>query len=284
MTHVAQRTVCVVIAALTTGASASTAPAPAPAAKSAAVPVAAPAEPPASDACLAQALCALQGRIARSKPWKPAQCQRLARGVMESAARHGLSPALLLAVMIQESDLDEKAARVSHSRGAIAKDSGLMGIRCVLDGRGRCTNALVRGMSWRQVMDPLTNIELGARYLAHYRDSKMACRHRDHAYWAHYNHGTRYISRGQARFYPRHVGALYAALGASLGLDTSELPRLAAGALKPASAEEGTGKRSRELCAAVHSARPTCAAPALAMLAPPTFAERATDQKGLGNR
>jgi hypothetical protein len=273
MTHVAQRTVCVAIAALATGASASTAPKPEAAPRELrAVQAVAAAEPPAGAACLAQALCSLKGRIARRKPWTPALCQALARGVTESAARHGLSPALVLAVMIQESDLDERAARVSRSGDAIAKDSGLMGIRCVLDGRGRCTNGLVRGMPWRQVMDPLTNIELGARYLAHYRDERnLRCRHRDHAYWAHYNHGTRYISRGQARFYPLHVGALYAALGESLGLDTSELPRLAAPARKPAWAAEGAGQRSRALCAAVHSARPACAAPAMALLAPPTI-------------
>jgi len=294
MTHVAQRVVCVAIAALTTGASASTTRQPVAKPAGPAPQVAPTAEPHAGGACLAQALCSLKGRIARRKPWAPALCQAVARGVTESAARHGLSPALLLAVMIQESDLDEQAARLSRSRGAIAKDSGLMGIRCVLDARGRCTNGLVRGMSWREVMDPLTNIELGARYLAHYRDGagrsritvrvrqpdgsfqlvnrNVPCRHQDHAYWAHYNHGTRYIAHGQARFYPRHVAALYTALGESLGLDTSELPRLAVGARKPASADVdmGPGRRSRELCAAVHSARPACAAPEIALLAPST--------------
>jgi hypothetical protein len=292
MNPVAQRIVSIVIAALATGAQASAGPGPAIASEGTSRAPAAPppAAAPAGDTCLAEALCSLKGRIARRKPWAPGLCQTLARGITASAARHGLSPALLLAVMIQESDLDEQAARVSHSRGAIAKDSGLMGIRCVLDGRGRCTNGLVRGLPWRQVMDPLTNIELGARYLAHYRDGagrsritvrvrqpdgsvvlaerNVPCRHSDHAYWAHYNHGTRYIARGLARLYPRHVGALYAALGESLGLDTSELARLAGASLKQGSADQGPGQRSRALCAAVHSARPACAAPALAYLSP----------------
>jgi hypothetical protein len=291
MSHVAQRTVCLLIAALTTGASASTAPRPTPApALPSAVPVAA--ELPAGEPCLAQALCSLKQRMAHGKPWSATMCQAVAGGVTESAARHDLSPALLLAVMIQESDLDEQAARLSHSRGALAKDSGLMGIRCVLDGRGRCTNGLVRGLSWRKVMEPLTNIELGARYLAHYRDGagrsrvtvrvrqpdgtvatvhrSVPCRHTDHAYWAHYNHGTRYIARGQARLYPVHVAALYAALGESLGLEVSAPPRLAGPSPRLSPADQGPGRRSRALCAAIHSARPACAAPAIAFLASPT--------------
>jgi hypothetical protein len=293
MSHVAQRTVCLVIAALTSGASASTGPRPA-AASGGFSPAQAdrvPADGTADDSCLAQALCRLKERIAHGKPWTPAQCGALARGVTESAARHALSPALLLAVMIQESDLDEQAARLSHSRGAIAKDSGLMGIRCVLDGRGRCTNGLVRGLSWRQVMNPLTNIELGARYLAYYRDGAgrsritvrvrqddgtvatihrdVPCRHTDHAYWAHYNHGTRYIAHGQARLYPLHVGALYAALSETLGLDASGLPRLAGASPRLTSADQGPARRSRALCAAVHSARPACAAPTIAFLSAP---------------
>jgi hypothetical protein len=238
--------------------------------------------------CLAQALCALKQKVGGRKAWAPALCAALAQGIQASAARHDLSPALLMAVMIQESDLDENAARVSHPHGGLARDSGLMGIRCVLDKRGRCTNGLVRGLAWREVMAPLTNIELGARYLAHYRDGagrsrltvrvrqpdgtvrtserNVPCRHLDHAYWAHYNHGTRYIARGQARFYPRHVAALYAALGETLGLATPDLT-----GVKPAWAraiDHAPARRSVQLCAAIHSARPTCAAPAFASLSP----------------
>jgi hypothetical protein len=177
------------------------------------------------EASVAKALCELKRKIGARKGWAPETCRALASTVMASAARHDLSPALLLAVMIQESDLDENAARPSRTRGKVAKDSGLMGIRCVIGQGGRCTNALVRGLTWKQVMDPHFNVELGARYLAHYR-AVRSCKHRDHAYWAHYNHGMRYISQGRARLYPRHVAALYTALGASLRLDTTELARV----------------------------------------------------------
>src|SRR5215204_4013281 len=115
MSHVTQRTVCFVIAALTTGASASTSPRPSAPAKATMAAQAAPAAAAApAETCLAHALCSLKERMARRRPWTPALCQAVARGVTESAARHGLSPALLLAVMLQESDLDEQAARLSH--------------------------------------------------------------------------------------------------------------------------------------------------------------------------
>ena len=51
-----------------------------------------------------------------------------------------------------------------------AKDGGLMGIRCVFGERGRCDNGHVQGMSFRAIMDPVNNIELGAKALAYYRD------------------------------------------------------------------------------------------------------------------
>jgi hypothetical protein len=209
-------------------------------------PVAAAVTPAAADTALADTLCRVHARVSpRRDAWTASFCDSLATAVKVAAVRHGLSPALLLAVMINESDLDARAARVYRSGGAVAKDSGLMGIRCRLDGRGRCTNALVQGMSWRQVMDPVTNVELGARYLALYRDGagrsrisvarhqpdgtvqvtdkSVPCRHRDHAYWAHYNHGTHFISTGSARFYPNHVAVLEQALSETLGIE-GELP------------------------------------------------------------
>jgi hypothetical protein len=276
--------VCFGIAMLTGVAFASTGARPpgrhAPLAPPVVVAAAAPAQ---GEGCLAQTLCSLNQKLRRAHAaWSASECRSLAEGVVASAARHGLSPALLVAVMIQESDLNENAARVSHPHGGLAKDSGLMGIRCVLDGRGRCTNGLVRGMAWRQVMEPLANIELGARYLALYRDGagrskitvrtraadgtvqvstrNVPCRHSDHAYWAHYNHGTRYISRGPARFYPIEVSALYSAVGETLGLDTAELGR-GKGRAALAQLDRGTGGRSSALCAAIHATRPLCATP-----------------------
>src|SRR5204863_57576 len=120
------------------------------------------------------------------------------------------------AVMLNESDMNEKAVVTTMHGGQVyAKDSGLMGIRCVVDKHGRCMNGNVRGLYWKSVMDPLTNIDLGAHELATWRDGAgveqvtvhvrdqwghirpktkyVTCPHKTHAYWAHYNHGPRYI-------------------------------------------------------------------------------------------
>ncbi|MDZ4694652.1 MAG: transglycosylase SLT domain-containing protein, partial [Deltaproteobacteria bacterium] len=154
--------------------------------------------------------------------------------MIESAEKYDLHPALLLAVAITESDLDDKADRASRKNGEIfARDGGLMGLRCLTNGKGNCTNSLVRGMDWKDILDPLTNIATGAQMLAHYRDggsiepeSSRAssgrkstrkvhyrqCRHRTHAYWAHYNHGPLYKPTGYARHYPHRVAVLYHAL------------------------------------------------------------------------
>jgi hypothetical protein len=243
--------------------------------------------PAVGDGCLASTLCALKQRVGVHRAtWTPEFCGKLADGVLASARRHDLAPALLVAVMINESDLNENAARVSHPNGGVAKDSGLMGIRCVLS-RGRCTNGLVRGMPWRAVMDPLTNVELGAVYLAHYRDGggrstatrrvrepdgsvatvvkSIPCPHRDHAYWAHYNHGTRFISTGPARLYPHHVAVLQDALAESLGLDREAVAtrRYTLKALERS--DDSTARRYVELTGLIRTASATCPnVPALA--------------------
>src|SRR4051812_5338480 len=145
-------------------------------------PSASVAEPPASSVaedresvypgvdCLASTLCNVQDKVRWGTPaWSPDFCRTIAGGVLESARANDISPTLILGVMMNESSLDEKAAHVTMKGGRLyAKDSGLMGIRCILRG-GRCTNGYVKGMSWRKVMDPLTNIELGARELARWR-------------------------------------------------------------------------------------------------------------------
>jgi hypothetical protein len=202
-----------------------------------------------SPSCLATTLCALKNEVRwRTPRWDPATCARVADAVLAASARYDLSPALLLAVMLNESDLDEKAAVPYKRDGAVyAKDGGLMGIRCVFDdgAPGRCGNGQVRGLAFRTLMDPARNVELGARQLAYFRDQGgverrrvrvrgedgklttvtklVRCRHRDHAWWAHYNHGNFYIRRGFARHYPHRIAVLYQALAATLGLPAPDL-------------------------------------------------------------
>ena len=209
--------------------------------------VTSPAPAPSGDACLAQTICAVKERIRWQTPaWTPSQCRKIADAVGESAKRHDLSPTLLLAVMVQESDMNEKAARAYTRDGKIyAKDGGLMAIRCMLDEKERCTNGNVRGVAWKDLMNPATNIELGARELAHWREGggvvrktitkldaqghryqktkNVACPHKTHAWWAHYNHGPRYIDKGYARHYPHRVAVLDHAFATVMNTPAPEL-------------------------------------------------------------
>jgi hypothetical protein len=200
-----------------------------------------------ANACLTQTICAVKEKIRWQTPaWTPSQCRRIADAVATSAQRHELNPSLLLAVMVNESDMNEKTARVYTRNGKVyAKDGGLMGIRCILGEHDRCTNGHVRGIAWKNLMDPVKNIELGARELARWRDGgavmtktiikldasghrytvnrEVPCDHKTHAWWAHYNHGPRYIAKGYARHYPHRVAVLDHALATVMNTPAPEL-------------------------------------------------------------
>jgi hypothetical protein len=240
--------------------------------------------------CLARTLCAIKDKIRWQTPaWTESECQSVARAVLKSANKHGLSPTLLLAVMINESDLNEKSARPTVRDTKIyAKDSGLMAIRCVLDKRDHCTNGNVRGMSWKDVMTVTTNIELGARELAYWRDGggttsvvvklrdatghlrpvlkRVPCRHKDHAYWAHYNHGPQYIAQGYPRHYPHRVAVIDHALGTVLNVDPPELHGKAITihdiGKRQRTADRPLEARYRKLCTQIQSVR-SCSAVAM---------------------
>jgi len=238
-----------------------------------------------SEECLASTLCSIKERVRwRTPAWSPAFCRDVTHAVTAAAQKYELSPTLVLAVMINESDLDEKAFRVTLRDGRIyAKDSGLMGIRCVLDRRDRCRNGHVKGMSWKALMDPLTNIEVGARELASWRTSGVAritvqvrdrgggfalkpklvpCRHRTHAFWAHYNHGPLYIDHGPARHYPHRVAVLDYALARALDLDAPELRErltIRDPGQRARTADHPVEERYRKLCAQIHAAGGRCA-------------------------
>jgi hypothetical protein len=249
---------------------------------------------------LAAALCATKEQVRWHAPaWTPSMCQEVARAVIAAALKYRLSPALLLGVMLNESDLDENVVTHYRKAGAVyAQDSGLMGVRCVYDGRGRCGNGIVRGLTPRQTADFSRNIDLGAQILAMARDgdgverrvvhkrlpdgesvttSKLVrCRHRNHAWWAHYNHGSFYIARGSARHYPHRVAVLYHAWAQGLRLPDGELwdrpLTITDPGRRPRTADRPVEPRFRSLVAKIYSAtgRTPQSLAALAALSPGT--------------
>jgi hypothetical protein len=236
--------------------------------------------------CLANTICSLKDKVRwRTAAWTPDFCHRIAQGVLESAKKNDISPSLLLAVMVNESDMDEHAAPITLKNGSIyAKDSGLMGIRCVLDKKGMCTNGYVRGLSWKKVMDPLTNIELGARELSRWRTGGVVkvtvrvrsgghlvekhkyvpCHHKTHAFWAHYNHGPLYIDHGPARHYPHRVAVLEYAIAQALNVDATELKQVPRITIHDKGQRERTADRPveprfRKLCGQIREVGGQCA-------------------------
>jgi hypothetical protein len=242
-----------------------------------------------SETCLTQTICSVKERIRWQTPaWTPSQCRHIAEAVSTSAKRHNLSPSLLLAIMVNESDMNEKSARVYTRNGKIyAKDGGLMAIRCMLDEHERCTNGNVRGVAWKDLMDPTTNIELGARELAHWRDGggvmkktivkrdasghlqrvtkDVPCHHKTHAYWAHYNHGPRYIDKGYPRHYPHRIAVLDHALATVMNVPAPELDgpiTMHDPGKRQRTADRPLEPRYRKLCGQILSGA-TCSALAL---------------------
>jgi hypothetical protein len=187
--------------------------------------------------------------------------------------------------MINESDLVENAFRTTVRDGAVyAKDGGLMGIRCIVDKHGRCANGNVRGLTWKEVMEPINNIELGARELGRWREggglSKVTmrvrdsrgiitvreryvpCEHKTHAYWAHYNHGPRYIDHGSPRHYPHRIAVLYYALARAMDMDTSEITKMRLSVIdpgrRPRTADRPVEARYQKLCQQIRDVGSAC--------------------------
>jgi hypothetical protein len=250
-----------------------------------------------SMSCLATTICEVKDRVRwRTPAWKPEFCERIAAAVLESSQRHDVPPSLILAVMINESDMNEKSFRTTTKEGVLyAKDGGLMGIRCVVDKKGHCINGNVRGMAWTDVMEPVKNIDIGARELGHWRhgggitsvtvrtrDShgvlrtkqrNVPCSHRTHAYWAHYNHGPHYIDRGPARHYPHRVGVLYYALARAMNIDTTPITSMRLTIVdpgrRPRTADRPVEPRYQKLCQAIRDVGPVCSERSTAQLQQP---------------
>ena len=175
---------------------------------------------------------------------------------------------------------EREVARTYLREGKVyAKDGGLMAIRCLLDDRDRCTNGNVRGMRFKDLMDPVNNIEAGANELAHWRDGggvtrktivkrdragllqrvtkNVPCQHKTHAWWAHYNHGPRYIEKGYPRHYAHRVAVLDHAFATVMN---SPAPELTAGRItihdpgrRERTVERPIEPRYKKLCSQIRS-------------------------------
>jgi len=239
-----------------------------------------------TESCLANTICEVKDRVRwRTPAWRPTYCERIAHAVYESSQQYDVPASLLLAVMINESDMNENAVRTTMKNGTVyAKDGGLMGIRCIVDKQGRCINGLVRGLHWKEVMNPVKNIEIAARELAHYRDGggistttvrtrdshgilrtrqkSIPCLHKTHAYWAHYNHGPHYIDHGPARHYPHRIAVLYYALSRAMNVDTTTLTSMRLTVVdrgkRPRTADRPIEARYQKLCQAIRGVGPVC--------------------------
>jgi hypothetical protein len=242
------------------------------------------------DSCLTSTICAVKEKIRWQTPaWTPSECRRVAEAVSTSAKKYKLSETLLLAVMINESDMNEKASRSYTRDGKVfAKDGGLMAIRCHLDSHDHCTNGDLKGMAWKDLMEPATNIEMGARTLAKYRDGgtvmtktitrldengnrervtkEVPCTHKNHGFWAHYNHGPHYIDKGYARHYPHRIAVLDHALAQVMNVPAPELTHGAITIHDPGKRERTADRpmepRYKKLCGQILSST-SCSAVAL---------------------
>jgi hypothetical protein len=213
--------------------------------------------------CLTRMVCGIKENVRwRTPAWDTKACLGVAEAVQATAEKYSLSPYLIIGTMVNESELDEASYRVTYRAGKLyAKDGGLGGIRCIIgqDGK-RCVNGPVRGMTFKEVMVPATNIEITGRILAGHRDGP--CPHKNHAWWVHYNHGPAYIDHGRARHYAHRVAVLYAAALRAADMPiTTELKgpiTITDKGQKPRTIDKPVGVRQRRLVAQIMACAGTC--------------------------
>lgn len=228
-----------------------------------------PGKPTVDQPTLSDFLCKLKKKVQyRHAPWDTTMCDTVSSAVLRSSKRHDVHPLLIVGTMTNESELVAGAMLAARKFDGkpLPTDAGLMGIRCILH-KGKCRNSGIRGMTLKEVLDPATNIEIGTRRLAYWRKHSkekvtvwrrgrryrelVPCSHRNHAFWAHYNHGERYFASGRARHYPHRVGVLYGALVRAFH---QEMPKELLGPItvkdrykRPRSIDKPVGRRYKRL-------------------------------------
>jgi hypothetical protein len=178
------------------------------------------------DQCFVQSLCELKESIRWKTPkWNEAMCARVGNAIISAERETGISRNLILSLMINESDMNESAQRLTYKNGTLAAwDGGLMGLRCIVDKDGRsCVNYRGR-LTYQDLLKPETNVQLAVRKLSTVRS--YPCQHRDHPWFAHYNWGGKVLRTGIPRSYPQRVAVLWKALADAQGVQSTELENL----------------------------------------------------------
>lgn len=151
--------------------------------------------PPSYTAVNGGMICKVQHIIQRQQHrWSLSTCDRVAEAIART-----FNPLLVLAVAINESDLQESARARARGRRNVY-DVGLMGVRCRLGRDHRCSNWPVRGRTLQDLFDPAINIAAAELIM------KRKRQHSPHKWLQHYNGGTR--DRG----YAERIHALHVAL------------------------------------------------------------------------
>jgi hypothetical protein len=96
------------------------------------------------------------------------------------------------------------------------------------------------------------------------RKKYVPCKHKTHAYWAHYNHGPRYIDKGFPRHYPHRIAVIYYALANVLNVPAPELEpsrtiTMRDPGLRPRTPDQPVEARYRSMCDKIRSVRGVCA-------------------------
>jgi len=210
------------------------------------------------DQCFIDSLCSLKESVRWKTPaWTNEMCIRVGRALIAEETP-AIPRNLLLSIMINESSMDEKAARFSYKNGKpVAWDGGLMGMRCRFGKDGRSCKNLGGRLTYTQLLKPETNIKLAAHKLATIL-KKEPCRHKDHPWFAHYNWGSKVFHSGIARSYPQRIAVLWKALVDSQGVYQPELAKLTfvqEPGKKRVTIDTPVGSRHKELVSKIWSSR-----------------------------
>lgn len=229
------------------------------------------------DLCFAETLCAIKESVRWGTPkWEQAMCYRVANAIISAEKEYNIPRDLILAFMINESDMDEKAVRTyENDKGELyAQDGGLLGIRCVLgDDHKHCKNPQAKALRPTDLFKPEVNIRLGAAWL-HTLKTSTDCpnKHKDHPWFAHYNWGSKVFHKGVPRSYPQRIAVLWRAIATTIRVDRPEIDKLRfvqVPGQKKITIDTPVGKRHRDLVKKIHAcAKYTCEPAQLSYLAP----------------